>query len=666
MLFKQDSSVFCTSPIPRDAEVIFVSDMFVEDYVGGAELTSQALIDSSPFKIQKIHSRNVTLDTLKQCADKFWIFGNFAELNPQLIPSIVGNLKYSILEYDFKYCKYRSPEKHFAASKIPCDCHNQINGKMISAFYYGVSGGLWWMSDRQRERYSTLFPFLDTVQNTTISSIFDEKTIELIRNLRKSGESQQKSGWIILGSDSWVKGADAAKKWCEENGKQYTIVWNMPYKMILEKLSIAEGFVYLPAGGDTCPRMVIEAKLLGCKLQLNENVLHKNEVWFNKSIVEIEQYLLKAPENFWSSIKKSMSYRPTISGYTTTYNAVKQQYPYKECIQSMLQFCDEVCIVDGGSDDGTWESLIDIVMESQGTKLSDLSEIERSSTIEMSKSGATSKDAKLRIKQIKRDWKSKGSAIFDGLQKAEARNMCTQEFCWQMDSDEIVHEDDLAKIKKLPRAMVIPGADILSLPVIEYWGGEDKVRCDIMPWKWRFSKNLPHITHGIPYDLRRFDQNGSLYAAPGTDGCDMIDKDSGERLMHVCFYDGNVDAVRQNAVMGNVESLKQYEGWFNSVINELPGVHHYSWFNIARKIRLYRDFWTRHWLDLQSENFDDSAEQNMMFDVPWSQVTDEMIENRAKELGQMGGHIWHSKWNGRKTPWIQVNRSQPQVMKVTQ
>ena len=39
----------------------------------------------------------------------------------------------------------------------------------------------------------------------------------------------------------------------------------------------------------------------------------------------------------------------------------------------------------------------------------------------------------------------------------------------------------------------------------------------------------------------------------------------------------------------------------------------------------------------------------MMFDVPWSQVTDDMINDRAIELKQKtGGWIWHRKWNGEK------------------
>src|SRR5574343_461826 len=97
--------------VDEDAEVIFVADLFVEDYSGGAELTSEALSQESPFKVQKIHSRDVDMSTLQQGVSKFWIFGNFSQMNPELIPSIVGNLKYTILEYDYKFCRYRSPEK---------------------------------------------------------------------------------------------------------------------------------------------------------------------------------------------------------------------------------------------------------------------------------------------------------------------------------------------------------------------------------------------------------------------------------------------------------------------------------------------------------------------------------------------------------------------------
>ena len=65
-----------------------------------------------------------------------------------------------------------------------------------------------------------------------------------------------------------------------DNNKEFKIIQNWPYGKVLEEMAQAEGFVYLPPGGDTCPRMVIEAKLLGCELVLNDLVEHKNEIWF--------------------------------------------------------------------------------------------------------------------------------------------------------------------------------------------------------------------------------------------------------------------------------------------------------------------------------------------------------------------------------------------------
>lgn len=638
-----NTNVFTTPEIPESTQIIFVSDLFVEDYIGGAELTSESLITSSPFEVYKLHSKDVTMALLARGANKFWVFGNFTQINPQLIPSIVGNLKYSIVEYDYKYCKFRSPEKHRHSTGSDCDCHNEINGKLISAFYYG-SMGLWWMSEKQKEKYFSMFPFLAEKDNVVLSSVFDNLTLSSMKLLSKQDQSKRK-GWICLGSSSWVKGADQAEKWCKDNNLDYEVIWNLPYEETLAKLSKAEGFVYLPAGADTCPRMVIEAKLLGCKLHLNDYVQHKDEEWFTTdSVDEITDYLSASPGLFWKGIRAMMDYKPSISGYTTTYNCIDQQYPFEECIQSMLEFCDEVCVVDGGSMDGTYEVLLRLAAEYV--------------TQNNVKDGP---QCKLKVKQVKRDWNHPRFAVFDGMQKAEARAMCTKDFCWQMDSDEIVHEDDAQKIHHLCRSLS-KDIDIVSLPVIEYWGGEDKVRVDIQPWKWRLSRNNPDITHGIPIQLRRQDENGDTFAIGGTDGCDMISRETGECCNHVSFYSQEAENARQAAIQGNLEALKEYENWFNGAVNNLPGVFHYSWYDLSRKIKLYKSYWTKHWNSLMNKNIEDTAETNMMFDLPWSSVTDEMIDARAQELKLTGGHIWHQKWNGKKIPWMTCNRKQPKYM----
>ena len=134
-------------------------------------------------------------------------------------------------------------------------------------------------------------------------------------------------------------------------------------------------------------------------------------------------------------------------------------------------------------------------------------------------------------------------------------------------------------------------------------------------------------------------------------------------LPHITFHTADSERARQAAVSGHPVALQQYQDWFNKVIENLPGVHHYSWYNIPRKMRTYRGYWTKHWNSLYNGSLEDTAETNMMFDLPWSQVSEEMIDARAKELKEnTGGWVWHKKWNGQKIPHIVCNREEPTLM----
>ena len=67
---------------------------------------------------------------------------------------------------------------------------------------------------------------------------------------------------------------------------------------MLEKLASLSGLIFMPLGADTCPRIVIEAKLLDCEIVMNSNVQHADEAWFeNKS--SILEYLKNNKRNFW-------------------------------------------------------------------------------------------------------------------------------------------------------------------------------------------------------------------------------------------------------------------------------------------------------------------------------------------------------------------------------
>tara|TARA_R110002124_G_scaffold245543_4_gene410734 strand:- start:6525 stop:8447 length:1923 start_codon:yes stop_codon:yes gene_type:complete len=621
----------------QNAKVVFVSDVHRDDYVGGAELSTDALTKTSPLEeVCFIRSRELTTDHISTGAQKIWVFFNFASMNLDLVPAIVANCNYFIVEYDYKFCKYRSIEKHEAETGSPCDCHNDRFGMFMSSFFAGAEH-IFYMSHAQRSVYQERFPFLTNEKTSILSSIFDVIDLEHIERLRKSrSENITRHQYVVLGSNSWIKGTEETQRYLEDHQIDSVVLNGLSYHDMLRELSMYKGLAFMPLGGDTCPRIVIEAKLLGLDLILNDNVQHATEDWFNKELDEVESYLLDAHNRFWGRILEFVEKLPTVSGYTTVRNVIEQKYPWRESISSLLTFCDEVVVVDGGSDDGSYEELLAWGKE----------------------------EDKLIVKQISRDWNSERFSVFDGLQKAEARLLCTGDWCWQQDIDEVVHEVDAPKIKKLaanlPKAM-----HLLALPVIEYWGNKGKVRVDVNPWKWRLSRNLDHITHGIPEELRRHDEAGELYSAPGSDGCDYIDKDTNKRIGFSTFYTPDVHAVRNAAMMKIGTSLENYEKWLNTVIEELPGVHHYSWFDLERKINTYKNYWSQHWQSIFNMNQSDTAAANMFFDKPWSDVTDEDISLLAEKMeSEMGGWIFHSKIDFNKpTPSIKIERNHPIFMK---
>ena len=102
-----------------------------------------------------------------------------------------------------------------------------------------------------------------------------------------------------------------------------------------------------------------------------------------------------------------------------------------------------------------------------------------------------------------------------------------------------------------------------------------------------------------------------------------------------------------NAIL-NTDTIA-YENYMNQVVDQLPGVHHYSWFDLKRKVLSYKNFWSKHWASLYNKTIEDVPENNMFFDKPWAEVTEEEVNDMAERMKEeMGGWIFH-----RKIDWSQ-------------
>lgn len=294
--------------IPRNVKYIVVADFFASDLTGGAELTTEAIIESCPDRqrVFRIHSVSVTPEIIEENSDKIWILTNFSFMSKDSLCALIEcNVSYSVVEYDFKFCKYRSASKHFSQEGFPCNCSEIEHGQLVGILFENAKS-IHWMSEKQRDEYFRRFPDLTQTKNYIQSSVFSKETLDNLIDLRKSVATKSKT-YAHLGSGSWIKGCDQTAAWLRYKRKRGVVsIPNLPYSDFLKELAKHEKFVFMPLDYDTCPRTVIEAKLLGCDLVLNKNVLHKDESWFsNKTSEEVERYLRESPSRFWAELSSS-------------------------------------------------------------------------------------------------------------------------------------------------------------------------------------------------------------------------------------------------------------------------------------------------------------------------------------------------------------------------
>lgn len=299
---------------------------------------------------------------------------------------------------------------------------------------------------------------------------------------------------------------------------------------------------------------------------------------------------------------KYVDFRPKIAGYTHILNPKTHGYPYVQSIHSMLGFCDEVIVVDGGSTDGSVNDL----RAYQETHMALISG---------------------QLKVITREWDHEEPGM-DGMQKAFGRAMVSPDvdFLWQQDADEIVHEDDYEKIIDICRRFP-SDVELVHLPVIELWGDDKTCRTDRHAWKWRLSRNNLRITHGINSSARLTDpKTGRIYAKEGmSDGCEYIDMVTGDFVPHRGFYSKDLEKIRTS-------NTDEYGKILNEVFGKLPSVWHYSWADLPRKVRNFRDFWDKQWQVLyQTPAKPRFPEVVTDFDID---VTAEQLRCRGGEHGE--------------------------------
>ena len=158
------------------------------------------------------------------------------------------------------------------------------------------------MSLVQKDKHLKYLNLIDPDRCVVLGSLISPSDL---KHIKSHWNSPKNDLYCIYPQDTWQKGLEDSIKFCEDHEIAYEILPKLDYGDFIKKFSTYKGLVFLPRGGDTAPRITIEAKLLGLDLEINPNVEHQNEDWFNKGRSEIISYMAALKDRFVHSINEN-------------------------------------------------------------------------------------------------------------------------------------------------------------------------------------------------------------------------------------------------------------------------------------------------------------------------------------------------------------------------
>ena len=210
-----------------------------------------------------------------------------------------------------------------------------------------------------------------------------------------------------------------------------------------------------------------------------------------------------------------------VSGFTIVRNARKFNYPVLESIKSILPICDEFIVNVGDSDDDT----LDLI--------------------------ASLKDAKIKIIETKWDM-SQGKEVLS-TQTNIALSHCKGDWAFYLQSDEVIHEEDLPRLKNcMEESLADKDIDVLRFKWLHFYGSYYRYRIDS---GWYQKQDRVIRNNG------QIESFGDAYAFRRKDGKPLRRKNTGCFLYHYGWVQPQdvMAARRKNAEKIGFVQLKDYE-----------------------------------------------------------------------------------------------------------
>jgi hypothetical protein len=287
------------------SEIVFVSDFFLNECLGGAEKCNDALIGylSEHHSIEKVKSANITTEFLSKRKDKFFIVANFFLLPPEARKYLSNNIEYIIYEHDHKYLSTNNPllYKNFLAPE------NHIINK---EFYKSAKNVICQSKLHASVIHRNLM--LDNIINAGANfwSREDLNFLESCIDTKKVVE------YACMDTPNRNKGTHKALDFCNKNNFKLTPIPPMSYTNFIKRLASVQKFIFFPQWIESYSRVAIEARILGCKLLTNKLLGVASEEYFKLTGRDLLQKIKENNLTLLTKINRLIEGRKVVSNFS--------------------------------------------------------------------------------------------------------------------------------------------------------------------------------------------------------------------------------------------------------------------------------------------------------------------------------------------------------------
>ena len=336
-------------------KIIFISDYFLDEILGGAEKNNDVFLDliSTTYLVESIKSSKVTLDYINKNIDKFFIIANFFNLNEEIKLILQKKCRYVIYEHDHKYTINNNPAI-FENYIVP-------DNYLINLNFYHKAEAVFCQSKLHSEiLYKNLL--LQNIINLG-GNLWSNKDIS---TLEKYTDTQKIIEYGIMESTNKNKGFHNSVSFCIENQINYDIIKFDNYENFIIELSKVKNLIFFPQWVETYSRVAIEARILNCKLITNELIGASTEDYFStkgkellnilkQNNVKIINKFIDVIEN--NKIENFKSFNlPKLTFITSLYKGEKYISNFMENITNLNLFSSsELIIIDSGSPENEFD-----------------------------------------------------------------------------------------------------------------------------------------------------------------------------------------------------------------------------------------------------------------------------------------------------------------------